>query len=143
MKDEISPNVRKEPFGRPTDYRPEFCEQVIELGRQGKSRVQIAAVLDVCRKTLIEWEKEKPDFCDSMTRARELAQAWWEDQGQDGLWDSDARRLNAAAFRFQMINRFPLDWRDRVEQVVQNPDGTSIAPIQIVVRGAELPKAKA
>ena len=46
------------PAGRPTDYRPELCEAVIELGKQGKSLVQMAAALDITKQTLLVWEKE-------------------------------------------------------------------------------------
>jgi hypothetical protein len=35
------------PAGRPTEYRIEFRDTVIALGREGKSKAQIAAALDV------------------------------------------------------------------------------------------------
>ena len=37
------------PAGRPTDYRPEYCERVIELGRLGMSVVEMAADIGVAR----------------------------------------------------------------------------------------------
>ncbi len=45
--------------------------------------------------------------------AKDLAQAWWEDQGQNGL--SMGKDFNATAFIFQMKNRFSDDYRDRHE----------------------------
>jgi transcriptional regulator with XRE-family HTH domain len=90
--------------GRPTDYRPEHCARVIELGREGKSRAQIAAALDVSRQTIATWEKTHPGFLDAMTRAHDLALAWWEDQGARGIWAGKA--FNATAFGLQMRNRF-------------------------------------
>ena len=47
-----------------------------------------------------------------MTRAREFSLAWWEAQGLAGIWSKD---FNAHAYRLQMMNRFPDDWRDRQE----------------------------
>jgi hypothetical protein len=91
--------------GRPTDYRPEHCRRVIEWGREGKSRAQIAAALDVARQTLHDWEKVHPAFLDAMTRAHDLALAWWENQGQDGIWAG--KQFNANAYSLQMRNRFP------------------------------------
>lgn len=96
-------------MARPTDYREEFCGRVIELGRKGKSKAQIAAALDVSRQTLDAWTKAHPEFLDAINAARDLAQAWWEDQGQTGLY---AERFNATAFIFQMKNRFRDDYAD-------------------------------
>lgn len=94
--------------GRPTDYRPEICAKVIELGRQGKSRHQIAAALDKSRQTVLDWEKAHPAFLDAMKRAHDLALAWWEDQGQDGIWAG--KSFNAAAYGLQMRNRFASEY---------------------------------
>jgi transposase-like protein len=47
--------IEKRPVGRPTKYKEEFCEQVIELGKQGYSKAMIAATLDIARETLDEW----------------------------------------------------------------------------------------
>lgn len=104
--------------GRPTDYRPEYCAAVVDLGREGKSRAQIAAALDVDRDTLANWEKARPEFFGAMKRAHDLALAWWEDQGQKGIWsDYQGRTLNAAAYALQMRNRFS-DEYGRPEAVV-------------------------
>jgi len=101
--------------GRPSLYAPDHCEAVIGLGRDGKSKAQIAAALDVTRQTLDNWAKEHPEFLDAISRARELALSWWEDQGQKGVWAGS--QFNANAYRLQVLNRFPDDWREKVEQV--------------------------
>jgi len=106
---------KAKPVGRPSDYSPEFCERVIELGREGKSRCQIAAKLDICWKTLQEYESKHPEFLAAMLRARQLSQNWWEEQGQKGVWGEG---FNANAYRLQVCNRFPEEWRDRPETSV-------------------------
>lgn len=91
---------------------------MIALGREGKSRAQIAATLDQARQTLHDWEKAHPAFLDAMKRAHDLALAWWEDQGQQGIWSSPmSRTLNAAAYGLQMRNRFSAEY-GRPETVV-------------------------
>jgi ssDNA-binding replication factor A large subunit len=47
-----------------------------------------------------------------MLRSRALAQDWWEEQGQKGVWGEG---FNANAYRLQVCNRFPQEWRDRPE----------------------------
>ena len=94
--------------GRPTDYRPEYCRRAIELGRQGKSRAQIAAALDQARQTLYDWERAHPEFLDAMRRAHDLALAHWEDEGQRGMWAG--KQFNAQAYALQMRNRFQSEY---------------------------------
>jgi hypothetical protein len=115
-------------LGRPTDYRPEFCEQVIEFGREGKSYTQIAARLDVAKSTLYLWMERHPDFSDAMTRARDLAQSWFEDKGQDGLIMSG---FNASLWAKQVSARFPDDYTERQKRELSGPSG---GPIETVSR---------
>ena len=98
---------------------------MIELGRLGKSRTQIAAELDVDRDTLANWERAHPEFFGAMRRARELALAWWEDEGQKGVWE---RGFNANAYRLQVTNRFPDEWRDKRSHEHTGTDGTALVP---------------
>lgn len=100
------------PAGRPTDYRPEMCDQVVELGRQGKSHAQIAASLDVARQTLRNWADEHPEFLAAITRAKDLAQAWFEDMGQSGLV---MQGFNASLWAKQVSCRFRDDYTDKSE----------------------------
>jgi hypothetical protein len=107
-----NPAAKRKP-GRPTDYVPELCEAAIEMGRQGKSRLQIAASIGKAKSTLQAWEDKYPAFAEAMALAKELEQAWWEDMGQKGL--KMGKNFNATAFIFQMKNRFRSDYRDTHE----------------------------
>jgi hypothetical protein len=99
-------------MGRPTDYNPGYCQRVIELGREGKSKAQIAADLDVARQTLDNWAAAHSEFLDALTRARDLAQAWWEDKGQDGL---EKTGFNASLWAKQVSCRFREDYTEKSE----------------------------
>lgn len=96
-------------MARPTEYREEYCSRVVEMGRKGKSKAQIAAGLGISRQTLENWSHANPEFLDAVKEARDLALAWWEDQGQSGL---KADKFNATAFIFQMKNRFRDEYAD-------------------------------
>lgn len=113
------------PVGRPTLYRPEYCERVIELGREGRSKAQMASRLDVCCNTLDNWAKENPEFLSALTRARDLAKAWWEDKGQDNLTSSV---FQTGLWSRSMAARFPDDYTERQKKEHSGPDG---GPVQI------------
>lgn len=98
--------------GRPTDYDPAYCETVIELGKQGKSKVQMAAHFDVCRKTIDNWADQHPEFLRALTRAMTHAQDWWETAGQVGMV---ADKFNSSVWSRSMAARFPEDWQEKKE----------------------------
>lgn len=114
--------------GRPTKYTPEACDVVVELGRDGASRAEMAAELDIAIKTLHNWEDAHPEFLQATTRARDLAQAWWERQGRRGIW---SREFNASAYRLQVMNRFPTDWRDKQDVNLHTPEGIEVRTVRV------------
>jgi hypothetical protein len=117
----------KHPGGRPTDYRAEYCDQVIEWGAQGKSKAWMAAKLGVTRQTLDNWMGAQAEFFDAMTRARDLAQAWWEDKGQDNIVSLPGQgTLNAGVYSRSMAARFPEDWREKTETALTGANGGPI-----------------
>ncbi|MGV4799108.1 hypothetical protein ACSMEB_08435 [Stenotrophomonas maltophilia] len=124
--------------GRPSEYRPEYCAKVMELGREGKSVVQMACAIDVVRDTLYQWSKDHPEFSDAFTRARQLSQDWWETQAQCGL---TADRFNASLWSRSMAARFPEDYQERkgIELTGSNggPVEVSVEVKKIVVAGVE------
>ncbi len=125
--------AEKRPVGRPTDYKPEYCQRVIELGRLGKSKAQIAANLDVARQTMEDWARAHPEFLDAITRARDLALAWWEDQAQVGLvTEPGTGTFNASLWSKSVSCRFPDDYRDNSRHEVTGKDGEAVA-VQVYI----------
>lgn len=110
--------------GRPTDYRTEYADTVLEYGEQGKSRAWIAATLGCSRQTLANWEQANPEFLDAMTRARDLSQKWWEDKGQAGM---EADKFNATVWAKNMNCRFRDDWVDKQE--VEHSGGVRVVSV--------------
>lgn len=102
------------PAGRPTQYRPEYCESVIEWGKQGKSRTWIASEIGVTRETLYEWERVHTEFSDAMARAKVFEQRWWEDAGQDGM---KLQGFGQSIWSRSMAARFPKEWREKTAHV--------------------------
>ena len=112
-------------FGRPTKYRPEMCERVIELGMQGASKVEIAFELGVRRMTLENWASEHPDFLDALTHAKEAEQVWWEREGRTNL---KTQGFQSSMWSRSMAARFPDDWRETSRHEQTGPGG---GPIQV------------
>lgn len=109
--------------GRPPTYRPEMCEEVVELGRSGKSHAQISAALGVSREAVRNWQHKFPEFSEAMQWARDLAQAWWEDKGQDGLVMPG---FNASLWAKQVSCRFREDYTEKTQQEITGADGAPL-----------------
>ena len=110
----------RDPGGRPSKYRPEFCDRVIELGKIGASRVEIAYELGVDRKTIDNWSVAHAEFLLALTRAKEAEQVWWERKGRDNL---SAQSFQSSMWSRSMAARFPDDWRETSRQERTGPDG--------------------
>jgi hypothetical protein len=103
------------PAGRPSDYDESFCARVIELGKEGASKAEMAAELGCARSTFAVWEEAHPEFSEAVKHAVDLSQAWWEKNGRLATFGG-TEGFNATSFIFNMKNRFPSDWKDKVEQ---------------------------
>lgn len=111
--------------GRPTEYKPEYCQRVIDMGREGYSVVEMAAELGVHRESLEEnWPAAHPEFSEAFTQSRQLSQAWWERQGRTNLiMPQGAGTFQASVWSRSMAARFPKDWREKSETAHTGPDG--------------------
>ena len=106
------------PVGRPSKYDESFCDQVIDLGKQGLSITQIAFELDIHKDTLYDWKKTKPEFSDAIKKARDYAQGFWENALRTAALGMNPEGVtpNPTLMIFQMKNRCPDEWREKQVQ---------------------------
>jgi len=107
-------------MGRPTDYKPEYCEQVIEHMASGLSYESFAGACRVSKQTLYDWELKYSDFLDAKAVGFELNRLYWEKLGRDHVTHTESKfestpKLNSSVYIFNLKNRFPKEWRDRTE----------------------------
>lgn len=114
--------AKKSNAGAPSKYKPEYCQLLIEHMAEGLSFESFAALADVDRSTLYEWEEVHKEFSDAKKRGEAKSLLKWEGLGikhilnesesSPGIGGS-SKSLNAAVYRLNMINRFR--WKDRAE----------------------------
>jgi transposase len=123
----------KRPVGRPTKYDPAFCEQVVELGRIGKSIEQIAANLGVSTRVLFDWRDKHENFLHALEYAKELELDWWETVGQTHMIEEkESAKLNASIWSRSMAARFPKKYRESTKQEIVGAEGAPLlAGIQV------------
>jgi len=119
--------------GRPTLYRPEFCERIVALGSEGKSHEQIAAALGVSLRTLDVWRDAHFEFAEAMEHAKTVEMAWWENAAQAYMIESPGgEKLNSAVWAKSMQARFHAKYRDNQSVELTGKDGAPVlAGIQV------------
>lgn len=61
--------------GRPTKYKEEYAELAYNYCLLGAIDEELASFFDVDVSTVHRWKKEYPDFCDSIKKGKEIADA--------------------------------------------------------------------
>jgi len=113
------------PAGRPSLYDPKYCDDVIRMGKEGFSVVEMAAEIGVSRNTLeTNWTEAHPEFLEAFTHAMQCSQAWWERAGRIGMIENN---ISAPIWSRSMAARFPRDWREVKGTELTGKDG---GPIQ-------------
>lgn len=112
------------PAGRPTKYKPEFCDLVIKVGEEGGWVSEMAEACDVHRSTFPEWEAAHSEFSAALMRAKQKAQTWFERVGREAMF---ADKFNSALWQKQMSARHPAEYTERRQTEMTGKDGGPLA----------------
>lgn len=97
--------------GRPSKFKPEYCQMLVNHMAEGYSFESFAALIDVSRETLYEWGRVHPEFSDSKKTAFDKNLLFWERAGITGM--RSPKEFCATTWIFNMKNRHK--WRDKQE----------------------------
>lgn len=92
-------------------YKPEFCKMLIEHMAEGLSYKAFCSVAKVNLDTLYDWEKRHPEWLEAKKEALQHCRITWEKIGKAGA-TGQIKNFSAAAWIFNMKNRFPDEWRE-------------------------------
>jgi hypothetical protein len=93
--------------GRPSEYRPEYCQLVIEKMSEGLSLTAFAGFIRVSKSSVYEWISAHREFSDAVSRARSARLLWWELKLQRSRKGAETQ-----ASIFALRNADPTEWRD-------------------------------
>ena len=96
------------PRGRPTKYKSEFCEQIIDLMGEGLSLTAAAAELGITRECAYQWAYTKPEFRRRWSWGAGSACCSWS----AACWrPKDSVTVASRSFALKAADRF--EWGDR------------------------------
>lgn len=98
------PSKPKARMGRPTKYKPQYCQMLIDHMSTGKAFESFAASVDTSIRVTYEWRDQHPDFQQAYERGQAKSMAVWEALGMKGLTKPGS--ISASIWGFNMRCRF-------------------------------------
>jgi hypothetical protein len=98
-----------------TKYKPEMCDQIIELGKAGASQKMIWSQLGISKSTADTYRKKYPEFAEALDLALVHAQAYWETMM---LANIENKNFNSRMVEIALRGQFASDYRETREQKV-------------------------
>lgn len=111
---------QKHPGGRPTKYKPEYCDKVVAHMKDGGSMHEFAREIEVHIDTLYEWMKVHEEFSEAVKKGKSFSQGWWMGIARRSLFTNN---FNHVLWYMNMKNRF--GWRDKQE--VEHTGGITVS----------------
>jgi len=125
------PVKKSAPNGRPSLYRPEYCQMLIDHMATGMTYESFAGVVSVDRDTLYQWEEVHKEFSDTKRVARAKQQLANEKRMHD-MSLGKIRNASVTAQIFIMKNCHK--WTDRVEHTERSVKGMTDEELEAEAR---------
>lgn len=123
-----APDKPRHPGGRPTSYKTEFCERVVELMAEGRSLDGCAALLGVHPDSLYVWQNLHPEFSEAIRAGRAAATTFWETRLID-IAQGGPGNAQAIGWALRNRSRAAAGWHHDTQRLEHSgPDG---APVQV------------
>lgn len=90
-------------------FKPEMCERMIEMGKQGASQKMIWSDLGISKNTAESLKKNTPEFAEALDMALVHAQAFWE---RELLANVDNKGYNSRLAEIALRGQFQQDYRE-------------------------------
>lgn len=114
--------------GRPSKYKPEYCQMLIDYMAQGFSFKSFGSIPEVSEDTLHEWCKVYPDFSESKKIGKVKQANMLESIGIQAM-QGKILNFNATAWVFYMKNT--QKWRTNdIQNEVANNQAISITIVK-------------
>lgn len=110
--------------GRPTKYKPEYCEELIDHMKEGFSLESFAGKIGVCVDSLYAWRDSHPEFSEAIKGGKAASRYWWEFKLRNSV---DDREINSTSIFFALKCRFGYKETQSIEH--SGPDGSPIETI--------------
>jgi hypothetical protein len=94
--------------GRPTKYKPEYCDLAEVILANDEPMCAVAAALGVHRGTLRDWKKKYSEFSTAVSRGRTQGKALFMKKVDAAAWDADTYKVNNRLIWLLAMNQYQM-----------------------------------
>lgn len=108
-------------------------EDIIEIGRQGKTQVHIVNYMGINWDTYKRLQERDPIFLEVVNKALSLSEQWWIDIASSMWLEGKAKNINSQHWSLMMRNLFRERWSDRKDYDIKTDGKPITSDNQIIV----------
>jgi hypothetical protein len=97
-------------------FKPEMCDRMIEMGKQGYSQKMMWSELGISKDVAEGWKKKHPEFADALDLSLVHSQGYWE---REILANLNNKGFNSRLAEIALRGQFQSDYRETREQKVE------------------------
>ncbi len=97
-------------------FKPEMCETLVEMGKQGASQKMMWSELGISKDVAENWKKKYPEFADALGVALVHSQAYWE---RELLANVGNKAFNSRIAEIALRGQFPTDYKETRDQKLE------------------------
>jgi hypothetical protein len=123
--------MAKHAGGRPTLYRREMCDRLVEAMVEGLTAEAAAARIGISARSLFNWQKEHPEFLQAIQEGRQRSQLWWEERAI-AMANGESGNTQIVMLGLRNRSRAATGWNnDTVKLEHSGPEG---GPLEVEVK---------
>jgi transposase len=111
------------PAGRPSEYNPQYADEILRLMASGLSLTAAAAELGFVKQTIYNWADKYPEIMDAI----KLGQGKRTNFLERRLLSAESGPVVTSSI-FALKNSAPDEWRDKQELEHTGKDGANLIP---------------
>ena len=114
--------------GRPTLYRREMCDRLVEAMADGLTAEAAAARIGISARSLFYWQQQHPEFLQAIQEGRQRSQLWWEERAL-AMANGESGNTQIVVLGLQNRSRAATGWNnDTVKLEHTGPEG---GPVEV------------
>jgi hypothetical protein len=118
----------KHPGGRPTLYRREMCDRLVNAMAGGLTAEAAAARIGISARSLFYWQQQHPEFLQAIQEGRQRSQLWWEERAL-AMANGEAGNTQIVMLGLRNRSRAATGWNnDTVKLEHTGPEG---GPVEV------------
>jgi hypothetical protein len=114
--------------GRPTLYRREMCDRLVDAMAGGLTAEAAAARIGISARSLFYWQQRHPEFLQAIQEGRQRSQLWWEERAL-AMASGEAGNTQIVMLGLRNRSRAATGWNnDTVKLEHTGPEG---GPVEV------------